>query len=152
MSRRGLAVLGLAAAGGAGYYLYSAGGDPKAAEKHFEADAHKASAKIRGELPGRGKEVEKRGEAYLNQAESQVNQAAADTRRKLEQGKAEAEKQWQQGKADVEKKYAEGKKEAGDLLHRTEREINKGIDTFDKTVEKKAAEAKSGLSSWFGGK
>jgi hypothetical protein len=26
------------------------------------------------------------------------------------------------------------------------------IDQFDKTVEKKAAEAKSGLSSWFGGK
>jgi hypothetical protein len=26
------------------------------------------------------------------------------------------------------------------------------IDKFDSTVEKKAAEAKSGLSSWFGGK
>jgi hypothetical protein len=36
MSRRGLAVVGLAAAGGAGYYLYKAGGDPKVAEKNFE--------------------------------------------------------------------------------------------------------------------
>jgi hypothetical protein len=26
------------------------------------------------------------------------------------------------------------------------------VDAFDRTVEKKAAEAKSGLSSWFGGK
>ena len=26
------------------------------------------------------------------------------------------------------------------------------IDAFDKTVEKKASEAKSGFSSWFGGK
>lgn len=36
MSRRGLTILGLAAAGGAGYYLYSAGGDPKVAQKNFE--------------------------------------------------------------------------------------------------------------------
>jgi hypothetical protein len=28
--------VGLAAAGGAGYYLYKAGGDPKVAEKNFE--------------------------------------------------------------------------------------------------------------------
>lgn len=36
MSRRGVAVVGLAAAGGVGYYLYSAGGDPKVAQKNFE--------------------------------------------------------------------------------------------------------------------
>jgi hypothetical protein len=29
-------ILGLTAAGGVGYYLYSAGGNPKAAEKKFE--------------------------------------------------------------------------------------------------------------------
>lgn len=29
--------LGVAAIGGAGYYLYSAGGNPKAAEKKFES-------------------------------------------------------------------------------------------------------------------
>jgi hypothetical protein len=28
----------------------------------------------------------------------------------------------------------------------------KGVDKFDATVEKKASEAKSGLSTWFGGK
>jgi len=31
--------LGLAAAGGAGYYLYSAGGDPKVAEKQFQRES-----------------------------------------------------------------------------------------------------------------
>jgi hypothetical protein len=36
MSRRGLTVAGLALAGGAGYYLYSAGGDPKVAQKKME--------------------------------------------------------------------------------------------------------------------
>ena len=36
MSRRAVTVLGLGAAAGAGYYLYTAGGDPKAAQKHAE--------------------------------------------------------------------------------------------------------------------
>jgi hypothetical protein len=30
--------IGLAAAGGVGYYLYSAGGSPRAAEKKFESE------------------------------------------------------------------------------------------------------------------
>jgi hypothetical protein len=32
--------LGLAAAGGVGYYLYTAGGNPKVAEKQFESLLH----------------------------------------------------------------------------------------------------------------
>jgi len=32
-------VLGLAAAGGVGYYLYTSGGKPKVAEKQFESKA-----------------------------------------------------------------------------------------------------------------
>ena len=36
MSRRGVTALGIAAAGGVGYYLYSAGGNPKVAQKQFE--------------------------------------------------------------------------------------------------------------------
>lgn len=79
MSRSRLPVyLGATAVAGVGYYLYAAGGNPKIAEKKFEggltrsysldaqttlltppsADAHKASAKIKSELPGRAKEAE----------------------------------------------------------------------------------------------
>jgi hypothetical protein len=36
MSRRVLTIGGLVIVGGAGYYLYSAGGDPKVAQKNFE--------------------------------------------------------------------------------------------------------------------
>lgn len=36
MVNRAVTVGGLAAAGGVGYYLYSAGGNPKVAEKQFE--------------------------------------------------------------------------------------------------------------------
>lgn len=32
--------LGVAAAGGVGYYLYTAGGNPKVAEKQFEGTLH----------------------------------------------------------------------------------------------------------------
>lgn len=36
MVKQSTAALGLAAIGGVGYYLYSAGGNPKVAEKQFE--------------------------------------------------------------------------------------------------------------------
>lgn len=36
MSRRAVTVVGLTAAAGAGYYLYTAGGDPKVAQKNFQ--------------------------------------------------------------------------------------------------------------------
>lgn len=42
MSRRGLTIGGLAVAGGVGYYLYSAGGDPKVAQKQFEGKSYPA--------------------------------------------------------------------------------------------------------------
>ncbi|KAK5017344.1 hypothetical protein LTR39_001597, partial [Cryomyces antarcticus] len=44
----------------------------------------------------------------------------------------------------AEMKIEEYKREA-------EKDLHNAVDTFDKTVEEKAAKAKSGLSSWFGG-
>lgn len=32
----------------------------------------------------------------------------------------------------------------------TRKELNETVDKFDKTVERKTSEAKSGISSWFG--
>ena len=47
-------------------------------------------------------------------------------------------------------------REEADKLDRARQDIakefNEKVDNFDKTVEKKTAEAKSGISSWFGGK
>jgi hypothetical protein len=78
MSNRALPVIGLAAAGGVGYYLYSAGGDPKLAEKKAERmytthsntisqlttadDAANLTRRARGDLPGQDKELKKAGE------------------------------------------------------------------------------------------
>lgn len=79
MSRRGLTVAGLAVAGGAGYYLYSTGGDPKAAQKKLEGklitclivrdvaevwdlgDASEASRKLKNEAPGRRRRSKEAG-------------------------------------------------------------------------------------------
>lgn len=40
MSRRAFTIGGLAVAGGVGYYLYQAGGDPKVAQKQAEGKHH----------------------------------------------------------------------------------------------------------------
>lgn len=82
MSKKAPLFLGLTAAGGVGYYLYSAGGNPTAAEKKFESmfhlshrrhlivssadprylgDVHKASAEVKSHLPGRTPDAQNRG-------------------------------------------------------------------------------------------
>lgn len=55
----------------------------------------------------------------------------------------EADGKFQQLKADGSKQFDQARKD-------TARELKETADTFDQTVEKKAAEAKSGISSWFG--
>jgi len=125
-----LLYVGIAAAGGVGYYLYTAGGNPKVAEKQFESDIHRASAKVKSELPGRGKEAEKNAEKWASEAGQKVDSAT--------------------DKARAEVAKAEGK------LDQYRQDISKGtlkkIDEVDRKVEQTAAKAKSGISSWFGGK
>ncbi|PVH76201.1 hypothetical protein DL98DRAFT_518092 [Cadophora sp. DSE1049] len=118
--------LGLAAAGGVGYYLYNAGGNPKVAEKQVEADLSRASAKIKSEVPGRTKEAQKEGEKWASEAGAKLDNA-------VEKSKAEL--------AKAEGKFDQYRKETGAK-----------IDAADRKIENKAAEAKSGISSWFGGK
>lgn len=131
MSRsRAPLILGLTAAGGVGYYLYGAGGNAKVAEKQFEADVHKASAKVKGELPGRGQQYEKEAEATGRQAGAKFDEALAKGQAQLQKGREEAAA------------YAKDAKAA----------TIQEIDKFDKKVEEKASQAKSGVSSWFGGK
>ncbi|KAI1773574.1 hypothetical protein F4818DRAFT_443412 [Hypoxylon cercidicola] len=130
MSRsRAPLAFGLAAAGGIGYYLYSAGGDPKVAQKKAEADAHRASAQFKSELPGRGEQARKDAEKYGTEAGSKVDSA-------LNKSQAELQKAAQDTEA-----YAKDAKAAA----------LKKVDEFDKKVEAEASKAKSGISSWFGG-
>ncbi|WYZ41564.1 hypothetical protein EsH8_V_000459 [Colletotrichum jinshuiense] len=124
---------GLTAAGGIGYYLYSAGGNPKAAEKKFESDIHKASAEVKSHLPGRTVDAQNKGA----QVGAKLDEAGA----KLDSAVAEADKKFSATKSNVEAYAKDAKAEA-----------LKKVDEFDKKVEDGAAKAKSGISSWFGGK
>ncbi|TAQ91452.1 hypothetical protein B7494_g186 [Chlorociboria aeruginascens] len=119
-------VIGLTAAGGVGYYLYSAGGNPKVAEKQFEKDVSAASAKVKSELPGRGKEAQKEGEKWAQEAGAKIDSASDSARAELA-------------------KANQYRKDLG-------KDTQKKIDEIDNKVEKKTSEAKSGISSWFGGK
>ncbi|KAL1899825.1 hypothetical protein Sste5346_002691 [Sporothrix stenoceras] len=119
-------ILGIAAAGGVGYYLYSAGGNPKVAEKKFESDLQSArdratgnTNQIRTDAQKYGAEAGAKIDSAVNKAQSEYNKAAADVQQKAEE---------------------------------TRTNVNKSIDAFDKKVEDAAAKTKSGVSSWFGGK
>ncbi|KAI6092196.1 hypothetical protein F4821DRAFT_159065 [Hypoxylon rubiginosum] len=130
MSRSRLSLaLGLTAAGGVGYYLYSAGGDPKVAQKKAEADAHRASAQFKSELPGRGEQAKKDVEKYGAEAGAKVDGALNKTQAELAKARQETEAYAKDAKAAALKK----------------------VDEFDRKVETEASKAKSGISSWFGG-
>ncbi|KAE9980353.1 hypothetical protein BLS_008813 [Venturia inaequalis] len=138
---RALKLAGGVAAAGAGYYLYQSGGSPKVAEKQFEHDAAKLSSKVRSELPGRENEATTQlklsGEQAGKTIDSAFQQAKDATTR--------ADKSLQSYAASAEKKLGEIKEETG-------KNLTAGIDKFDKNVSKGAAESKSWLGSWFGGK
>lgn len=123
-------LLGLTAAGGVGYYLYQAGGQPKVAEKQFESDMHKAAAQVKGHLPGRGVDAEKEGKKYGQEAGARIDSAVAAADKEFSKAKSEAEAYAKSAKADALKK----------------------IDEIDRKVEEGSAKAKSTISSWFGGK
>ncbi|KAF2477097.1 uncharacterized protein BDR25DRAFT_251670 [Lindgomyces ingoldianus] len=132
---------GIGALGVGTYYLYNAGGSPTIAEKKFEEDAARASAKFKSELPGRGKEAKKYGELTKEQIEQNYNQAvdsAKATANKVD-AKLDAYRQ------DATRKFEEARKETG-------KELNSAVDKFDKTVTEKAGQSKSWLGSWFGSK
>lgn len=56
---------------------------------------------------------------------------------------SEAEAKFEKLKNDTASQFDKSKND-------TKKEFNQSIDNFDKTVERKTAEAKSGISSWFG--
>lgn len=64
--------LGLAAAGGLGYYMYRAGGSPQIAKKEMEIDAHKARAKM-----PRGSEAARVGEEFGKEVNATGDEAVS---------------------------------------------------------------------------
>lgn len=129
---------------------------------HKLGDVNKASAKVKGELPGRVKEAEKEGEKYGAQAGAKFDSAVSKIcilpaiiptivlprsedmpgySDASEQQVNTANKEFSKAKADAEA-YAKGVKA----------DARKKIDEIDRKVEDGAAKTKSGISSWWGGK
>lgn len=56
--------------------------------------------------------------------------------------------------SEAEAKFEKLKNETASQFDKTKndtkKEFNQSVDNFDKTVERKTSEAKSGISSWFG--
>ncbi|CAG9943553.1 unnamed protein product [Clonostachys rosea f. rosea IK726] len=122
-------LIATAAAGGVGYYLYSAGGNAKAAENKFESDLHKASASVKARLPGNSPNAEKELKGYGAEAGAKIDEAIA-----------EADKQAGRLKSNAEAYAKEARSET-----------LKAVDKFDNSVQDGTAKAKGGISSWFGG-
>jgi hypothetical protein len=121
--------LGLTVAGAGGYYLYSAGGNARAAEKKFESDMHTASANVKKNLPGTSPNAEATAKAYGAEAGAKIDKAWGEVDKQAGRAKSNAEAYAKDAKA----------------------EAMQAVDKFDKKVEDGAAKAKGGISSWFGG-
>ncbi|QIW94628.1 hypothetical protein AMS68_000146 [Peltaster fructicola] len=135
MSNRALTYgAGLVAVAG-GYYLYQAGGSPKAAEKRFEHDVTKAASSVRGELPGKTDELKSGAKVYAADAGKKIDDLTHDAKR----GIANADAKLEQYRASAEKNIDAALKE-------TRKEVNAAVDSFDKNV----SQAKSSVSGWFG--
>ncbi|KAH7011536.1 hypothetical protein EDB80DRAFT_681524 [Ilyonectria destructans] len=137
-------LLGVGAASGVGYYLFQAGGDPKAAENKFESDAHRAAANVKSHLPGSTQtNAEKDLKGYGAQAGAKIDNAVRldpSIPQSLSPRIAEADKQASIAKSNAE---AFAKDAKADAL--------KAVDKFDQKVEEGASKAKGGISSWWGG-
>ncbi|KAJ4337973.1 hypothetical protein N0V87_004321 [Didymella glomerata] len=172
---------GLAAVGGATYYLYSAGGDAKLAEKKFEHDAANATRRVRGDFPGQDKEAKKAGEegyeavrataqdyanrasaeakkaeadlrAYTQQAQNKAQAYSAEAQNKAQEYSAEAQAKYNKMSVEAKKKWDEARAQGQEFTRETSKDFNAAVDRFDREVTKDAAQAKSWLGSWFGGK
>ncbi|KAF2657103.1 hypothetical protein K491DRAFT_714833 [Lophiostoma macrostomum CBS 122681] len=141
MSRRLLTTVGVGAAGIGGYYLYSAGGNPKLAEKQLEHDAATAARKVKGDFPGQDKEAKKAGEEGLEAIKAKADQLGQEFKH---QGDV-ADKRLSQATSDAQKRLAETRQEVG-------QKVDKAADQFDKKVHEGVSQSKSWLGSWFGGK
>ncbi|MCJ1471399.1 hypothetical protein MMC13_000038 [Lambiella insularis] len=148
MARGGrlIPTLGVVAAGGIGYYLYAAGGNPRVAEKKFEHDAASISANLKSELPGKGKEAKIQGEEWAKQAGAKLDSVVDDARSTLHDTDRKIVAKMSEAEAKVDHLKADSIAKAKELRQDTD----KKIDQFDETVIRKTKEAKSGISSWFG--
>lgn len=170
-SRIGLSV-GLGVAGGIGYYLYQAGGDPKLAEREFERTSHPSVLRLvtpadtrqmmpraclprsRATSPGRKRKRRPAQRCWVRrQARRSIRRSVVTTgglRQSVDFSQiAEAKATTSKIDEKLEAYRAQADKKIGEVSSQTAKELHSAVDKFDKTVEDKTAQSKSWLSGWF---
>lgn len=73
-----------------------------------------------------------------------------DARKKLDEADAVITKKAREAEAKATQFAQNTMAQAQESAKETRKDASASIDKFDKTVERKASEAKSGIASWFG--
>ncbi|KAL1995056.1 hypothetical protein VTN49DRAFT_1243 [Thermomyces lanuginosus] len=128
--------LGLAAAGAGGFYLYRAGGDPQKAKDKMQKDVEEARRK----LP-KGDEARAAGEKVGEEASDYIDQIVKSAQDKARNGSP----------GTIEEYTKDSINKIDQVRQDTAKKLGVTVDKLDRKVEDKAAEAKSTVSSWFGG-
>ncbi|KAL8783096.1 MAG: hypothetical protein Q9213_004853 [Squamulea squamosa] len=144
-SRRALQIGGATIAVGGVYYLYSAGGNPQVAEKKLEHDVSAAGARLRGQDLS-SKEAQKTGEVLAKEAGATLDRTVDNVRADIRQADKVINSKIHEAGTKVDQLKDEGAK----ALKDTSKELQQTADNFDKKVNQKTSEAKSGISSWLG--
>ncbi|KAL8832871.1 MAG: hypothetical protein Q9170_004713 [Blastenia crenularia] len=152
-SRRALQVGGATVAVGTVYYLYSAGGNPSVAEKKLEHDVSAAGARLKGQDLS-SKEAQKKGEVFAKEAGATLDRTVDSVRGEIRQADKVITTKMHEAGSKLDQLKDDGTKSLDKAYKDTSKELKQTADSFDKTVTKKTAEAKTGISSWlgFGGK
>ncbi|KAI4229133.1 MAG: hypothetical protein L6R36_001090 [Xanthoria steineri] len=144
-SRRALQIGGATIAVGGVYYLYSAGGNPTVAEKKFEHDVSAAGARLKGQDLS-STEAQKKGEVLAKEAGATLDRTVDNVRADIRQADKVVTSKMHEAGSKVDQLKDEGTKAFND----TSKELKQTADSFDKKVNQKTSEAKSGISSWLG--
>ncbi|KAI4094797.1 MAG: hypothetical protein LQ348_003156 [Seirophora lacunosa] len=152
-SRRAIQVGGAAVGVGAVYYLYAAGGNPSVAEKKLEHDVSAAGARLKGQDLS-ANEAQKKGEVLAKEAGATIDRTVDSVRGEVKHADQVITAKMHEAGSKLDHLKDDGAKKIDAAYKDTSKELQQTADTFDKTVNKKTAEAKSGISSWlgFGGK
>ncbi|KAL8940917.1 MAG: hypothetical protein Q9216_002547 [Gyalolechia sp. 2 TL-2023] len=152
-SMRVLQVGGIATFAGISYYIYSAEGSPRVAEKKFEHDVSAAGARLKGQDVS-GKEAQKKGEVFAKEAGATLDRTVDSVRGEVKQADQVITTKMHEAGSKLDQLKDDGSKSLDKAYKDTNKELQQTADSFDKKVTQKTSEAKSGISSWlgFGGK
>lgn len=90
--------------------------------------------------------------AYSQQAQNKAQEYTREAQNKAQEYSAEAQAKYNKLSVEAKSKWDEARARGDEFTRETSKDFNAAVDRFDREVTKDAAQAKSWLGSWFGGK